>query len=285
MEKKNSLFRVRSLSVLLALLAILLCAAPCGARTIASEETLNVGASYPEQTLNEYLVVRGTLNLYPGAYVDETIYALAGSTVNIYGGELGDNSYINVFSGEPNAIVTVYGTDFEVDNVPLEPLAIQFTVDNTNGGELTGNYENGEYFELQFYGAITMYLQYLVPDVIIDIKPGGNPNTINLRSKGLLPVAILSSEEIGKEFDATTIDPSTVQLAGAGVAVRGKNNKYMAHKEDVNGDGLTDLVVQIEIKNLNPDKLEDGFAILAGQTSDGVEITGSDKIAIAPRGR
>ncbi|MHC4630371.1 MAG: hypothetical protein ACYS9C_03750 [Planctomycetota bacterium] len=285
MEKKNSLYRVRSLSVLWALLAILLCAAPCGARTIYSDETLNVGTGYPEQTLNEFLIVLGTLNLYPGAYVNGTINALSGSTLNIYGGELGDNSYINVFSGEPNAVVTVYGTGFEVDNVPLEPLATQFIVDNTNGGELTGTYENGESFELQFYGAITMYLQYTIPDVLIDIKPGGNPNTINLRSKGVLPVAILSSEEVGKEFDATTIDPSTVQLAGAGVAVRGKNNKYMAHKEDVNGDGLTDLVVQIEIKNLNPDKLEDGSAILTAQTSNGVEITGTDKIATLPRGR
>jgi hypothetical protein len=215
--------------------------------------------------------------------VDETIYALAGSTLNIYGGELGDNS-INVFSGEPNAVVTVYGTDFELDDQPLEPSATQFKVDNIYGGELSGKYENGEYFKLQFFGAITMYLQYPAPDVLIDIKPGGNPNTINLRSKGVLPVAILSSEEADNEFDATTIDPSTVQLAGAGVAVRGKN-KYMAHEEDVNGDGLTDLVVQIEIKNLNPDKLEDGSAILTAQTSNGVEITGSDKISIVPRRR
>lgn len=284
MEKKNSLFRVRSLSVLWALLAILLCAAPCGARTIASEETLNVGAGYPEQILNEYLMVHGTLNLYPGAYVDGAIYALAGSTLNIYGGELGDNSYINVFSGEPNAVVAVYGTDFAVDGLSLDPLATEFTVDDTNGGRLTGTYENHKSFELQFYGTIAIYLQYPGPDVLIDIKPGGNPNTINLRSKGLLPVAILSSEEVGKEFDATTVDPSTVQLAGAGVAVRGKN-KYMAHKEDVNGDGLTDLVVQIEIENLNPDKLEDGSAILTGQTSNGIEITGSDKIAIVPPAR
>lgn len=284
MEKKNSLFRVRSLSVLWALLAILLCAAPCGARTIASEETLNVGAGYPEQILNEYLMVHGTLNLYPGAYVDGAIYALAGSTLNIYGGELGDNSYINVFSGEPNAVVAVYGTDFAVDGLSLDPLATEFTVDDTNGGRLTGTYENHKSFELQFYGTIAIYLQYPGPDVLIDIKPGGNPNTINLRSKGLLPVAILSSEEVGKEFDATTVDPSTVQLAGAGVAVRGKN-KYMAHKEDVNGDGLTDLVVQIEIENLNPDKLEDGSAILTGQTSNGIEITGSDKIAVVPPAR
>lgn len=284
MEKKNSLFRVRSLSVLWALLAILLCAAPCGARTIASEETLNVGAGYPEQILNEYLMVHGTLNLYPGAYVDGAIYALAGSTLNIYGGELGDNSYINVFSGEPNAVVAVYGMDFAVDGLSLDPLATEFTVDDTNGGRLTGTYENHKSFELQFYGTIAIYLQYPGPDVLIDIKPGGNPNTINLRSKGLLPVAILSSEEVGKEFDATTVDPSTVQLAGAGVAVRGKN-KYMVHKEDVNGDGLTDLVVQIEIENLNPDKLEDGSAILTGQTSNGIEITGSDKIAIVPPAR
>ena len=39
--------------------------------------------------------------------------------------------------------------------------------------------------------------------VTIDIKPGSDPNSINLGSAGVIPVAILSSEA----FDATTVDP------------------------------------------------------------------------------
>jgi len=51
----------------------------------------------------------------------------------------------------------------------------------------------------------------MVSSVDIDIKPGSDQNTINLRSKGVIPVAILSSED----FDATNVDPTTVELEGA----------------------------------------------------------------------
>ena len=118
----------------------------------------------------------------------------------------------------------------------------------------------------------------IIVNVAIDIKPGSYPNAINLGSHGLIPVAILSSDQ----FDATTVDPETVELAGAGVAVRGKSNKYMAHKEDVNADGLVDLVVQVATENLDPESLQDGFAILTGKMFDGLPIEGKDQITIVP---
>ncbi len=114
--------------------------------------------------------------------------------------------------------------------------------------------------------------------VDIDIKPGSYPNSINLGSHGSIPVAILSSEE----FDATTVDPETVTLAGSGVAVRGKGNKFMAHEDDVNGDGLVDLVVQVETENFDPSSFQDGSAILTGTTYEGKSIEGSDEINIVP---
>jgi hypothetical protein len=115
-------------------------------------------------------------------------------------------------------------------------------------------------------------------DVDIDIKPGCSPNTINIGSSGVIPVAILSDTE----FDATTVNPTTVCLAGTGVALRGNGNKYMAHEEDVNGDGLTDLVVQVESENLDPGQLQDGYAIISGLTYDGASFEGQDEIIIVP---
>lgn len=44
--------------------------------------------------------------------------------------------------------------------------------------------------------------------VFVDIKPGSCPNPINLKSKGVLPVAILGTEE----FDVTQIDPTSIRL-------------------------------------------------------------------------
>lgn len=115
-------------------------------------------------------------------------------------------------------------------------------------------------------------------EVSIDIKPGSFPNSINLGSHGLIPVAILSSET----FDATMVNPETVELAGAGVDVRGKSNNFMAHEEDVNGDGLVDLVVQVATENLEPDSFQDGDAVLTGSTYDGRVFEGTDEIRIVP---
>jgi hypothetical protein len=118
-----------------------------------------------------------------------------------------------------------------------------------------------------------------VVEVSIDIKPGTNPNHVNLGSHGVLPVAILSSDS----FDATQVNPETVKLAGAEVAVRGKGNKYLAHEEDVNGDGLLDLVLQVETENLDPpDTFQDGFVTLTGSTLGGEEFEGKDEIVIVP---
>jgi hypothetical protein len=117
----------------------------------------------------------------------------------------------------------------------------------------------------------------LYVDVDIDIKPGSDRNPINPGSKGLVPVAILSSPE----FDATTVDPTTVELAGAPVAVRGKG-KLMAHEEDVNGDSLADLVVQVETQDLD---LGDGGTVelmLTGTTFGGEDIVGFDEVVIVP---
>ncbi len=114
-----------------------------------------------------------------------------------------------------------------------------------------------------------------VIEVDIDIKPDSYLNSINLGSKGVTPVAILSSQG----FDATEVDPSTIELAGAEVAVRGKG-KFLAHKEDVDGDGLADLLVQVETEDLEPD--EDGYACLTGKTYDGQSIKGCDDVVIVP---
>jgi len=112
--------------------------------------------------------------------------------------------------------------------------------------------------------------------VDIDIKPGSYPNSINLGSNGNVPIAILSTET----FDATTIDPLTITLAGAGVKVRG-NGTTMASVEDVNMDGLLDLVVHVVIEDLEL-TAGDIEAVLTGLTYGGTPIEGVDTIRIVP---
>jgi N-acetylneuraminic acid mutarotase len=105
--------------------------------------------------------------------------------------------------------------------------------------------------------------------VTIDIKPGSFPNSINLKSKGNVPVAILSSST----FDATTVDQSTVIFAGASPLPIGKS------PEDVNDDGLLDIVLHFRTQDLNLQP-SDTEAYLSGNTFTGQEFGGSDSVRI-----
>lgn len=118
-----------------------------------------------------------------------------------------------------------------------------------------------------------------VLSVAIDIKPGSETNPVNRRSRGLLPVAVLSDEA----FDATEVDPATVSLLGAGIAVKGRHQRYQVHREDVDGDGLTDLLCHFETDGLDFGQLEDGQAVLRGLTSGGQEFEGWDAVRVVPR--
>ncbi len=116
-----------------------------------------------------------------------------------------------------------------------------------------------------------------VLSVGIDIKPGSDPNSINLSSAGVIPVAILSSAS----FDATTVDPDKVFLAGAKVKMVGKGNKFLCSEEDVNGDTLVDLVCKVETVQFMIEA-GDSTAVLEAETFDGQPIEGSDTIRIVP---
>jgi hypothetical protein len=138
-----------------------------------------------------------------------------------------------------------------------------------------GDLDNGDIF----YGEGRVEIVEAI-DVEIDIKPGSFPNSINLCSKGKVPVAIFSTPE----FDATTIDPGTVTLAGAGVAVKGKGkrNRLMASFEDKNDDGIMDLVVHVSTQELEISN-SDELVVLEGETYDNIPIIGSDSIRIVPQ--
>ena len=106
----------------------------------------------------------------------------------------------------------------------------------------------------------------------IDVKPDSSTNPINRGAKGKLPVAILSSDT----FDATAFADATITIDGV-------EPTHVAI-EDVNGDGLDDLICQFKIQDLAAaGALDDDDAqiVLEAVLEDGSCIRGVDAVSIS----
>ena len=108
------------------------------------------------------------------------------------------------------------------------------------------------------------------PATAIDIKPGSDPNSVNPRSKGVIPVAVLGSIH----FDALQVNPTTVTFGRAGASPA-----HDGHVEDVNEDGFMDMMFHFKTQETGI-VCEDTEATLMGETNDTppVVITGIDTV-------
>lgn len=119
-------------------------------------------------------------------------------------------------------------------------------------------------------GADEFVLSYI--EVDIDIKPGSYHNSINLKSRGKVPVAILTTAD----FDADDVDPDTCVFAGA--------SPVRWNMEDVDHDGDHDMVMHCKTQELDLTK-DSTEATLEGETHDGTPIVGTDSVNIVPKGK
>ncbi len=132
---------------------------------------------------------------------------------------------------------------------------------------------------------------YSALEVSVDIKPGSCPNPLNVKSFGVLPVAILGTED----FDVSLIDPASIQLNGVG-AIRSSLEDVatpMSGVVDCNcietgPDGFVDLTLKFKtqeiVEVLGEVEHDDIITLeLTGVLFDEIPIAGSDCIVI--RGR
>ena len=241
--------------------------------------------------------------LKAGAWSSYAFYT--GSTGGLYfyiGGEttyrLSPNAGTGIWDGEWHHIAGTFDNASDILKLYVDGVLVPGTPSGTAGaigydtGDLyfgTYRFPNGSWCfsgtidQVRIWdGALTesdieynysIESNYLFGNVGIDIKPGSYPNSINLGSNGVVPVAILGSAD----FDAATVNPSTVTLAGATVKLKGKSGNA-GSLEDVNGDGELDLVVQVYTSELP--ELGDGVIFLTAYTYDGLAISGIDEVRI-----
>lgn len=129
--------------------------------------------------------------------------------------------------------------------------------------------------------------------VSLDIKPQSCRNPLNVKSKGVLPVAVLGTEEL----DAAEIDLATIELSGV-PPIRWSYEDVSTPAEDgkecgcttEGTDGFTDLTLKFRTQEIVEalGEVDDGDVVvltLTGKTLDGTPIEGQDCLVIIKKGK
>lgn len=124
------------------------------------------------------------------------------------------------------------------------------------------------------------FITYSSPviQVDIDIKPGSDPNCINTKNLGLVPLAILGSAD----FDVTIIDQTTLEIDDDDDSSTAGVSPTKTSIKDVNGDGFDDLNLKFKTTALlGAGLLVDGNELFITGETDSTAIVGSDIINLA----
>ena len=185
-------------------------------------------------------------------------------------------------------------TSFDIESLNLtlsagDSFAIVFSIADHSGTPfpigLTGDtYPDGNLYSLfgGNWGSFSQdagfrtFVEDPVQLVGIDVKPGSDPNCFNINNHGVIPVAILGSND----FYVNDINPLSLAFGGLAVRVRGKKGP-LCSVEYANDDAYHDLVCQFEddAENWATGTEE---ATLTGNLYDGSAFEGTDSICIVP---
>lgn len=133
--------------------------------------------------------------------------------------------------------------------------------------------------------------------VATDIKPGSCPNPLNVKSQGVIPVAILGTDS----FDAATVDPATVRLEGVAPlrwALADVTTPFepflgkvdcLIDCDELYGDGILDLVLNFDTQEVVGalESVSDRDCVLVtltGELIGGTPIEGEDVMVILNKG-
>jgi len=187
------------------------------------------------------------------------------TTYSIYGTVFDDLDLDGIMGtgepGIPDVVVTVDGVGEMVtsaDGTYAFGLTITgyYTVTETDPEGYISTTPNEEIVEIVADSVMVNFGDRAVADMPVDVKPGSDINPVNLRSKGVLPVAVLGSADL----DVSQIDPGSLLLNGV-VPLRwnfddicssdGGDVDLQSEGDEVNTpDGYTDLTLKFSTQEI-----------------------------------
>jgi len=258
---------------------------------------------------------QSTTNIYDGSVFLEIANK---SVINVSGGEIKGitetkffspvqqhSSHLSIWGGSfsgtimlmGDTVADIYGYGFEYDpdgwvfDDPRLPII--------GGGRLQGFWSDGTAFSMDFSrfhfnDSYSHVVLHEIPRRIqIDIKPQSCPNPVNVKSKGVLPVAILGSDVL----DVNDIDYDTILLEGI-APLRGSYEDVASPVSDDTecacttdgADGYMDLTLKFdtqEMLSVLGEVVDDELWMLhlTGNLKDGTPIEGTDCILIKKKGK
>lgn len=205
------------------------------------------------------------IDLFGGDPSNSIPGALDGLTIEIDGSSL---TLATTAFGSPNSIEVPVNDRVDLTGTPLANIPTnQIVLKDFKSSFLKSPFDQFSITEITVDGTP------FVLTVAIDIRPGGSPNPINMKSKGKIPVAILSSASFNapSEVDRTSLtfghsgdEPSLDHCGGA---------------EDVNGDSYPDLVCHFNTPG-TAFVAGDMSGTLKGRTLAGDAIQGTDSVRV-----
>ena len=173
--------------------------------------------------------------------------------------------------------------------------------EGTISGQIEANRVAGYVMDYSSAPAAQVVIRRIIQ---IDIKPGSCPNPFNAKSKEVLPVAVLGTED----FDARTIDPATIQLTREGYEVGVSPLRWsyedvatpfegeLCECDELGPDGYVDLTLKFDTQEVK-DTLDLDDEDVAGNTipllvtgklkedAGGTPIAGSDCVWVLKTGK
>jgi hypothetical protein len=214
---------------------------------------------------------------------------------NYAGGEYDFPWDVGTGTMEQNGTLDMMGNVYEWNETLIGSFrGIRGGASNSSGDDIASWDRSALGEPFKEYGPVGFRVASLTISVVavkVDIKPGSCPNPINVKSRGVLPVAVLGSED----FDVSSIDAASICLAGV-APIRSsyedvatpvsKSNECECTTEGA--DGFTDLTLKFEtqmiVEALGEVNNGDEFVLeLTGVLWDETAIEGSDCVII--RGR